>query len=145
MSTAAPTTLACEAAPDTGLPPLLMVHGLLVGRDIWQPNLALSRWFRLIRVDLPGHGDSPAPQSRDQARPDSIIRALDQLRESLGIARWHLCGQSFGAGIVLGYVLTFPEAWRAEIISNPSWWDRVRNSMRQLFTGLKTAWAPVWK
>ncbi len=110
--------LAYEAAPDTGLPPLLMVHGLLVSRDIWEPNLALSRHFRLIRVDLPGHGESPAPQSPEQARPDRIFRALDQLRLSLGIARWHLCGQSFGAGIVLGYALAFPEACAGVVFTN---------------------------
>lgn len=112
------TTLAYEAAPDTGLPPLLMVHGLLVSREVWEPNLALSEQFRLIRVDLPGHGQSPAPDRPTQARPDSIIEALDQLRRSLGIARWHLCGQSFGAGIVLGYALTFPEACTGVVFTN---------------------------
>ncbi len=118
MSPDRPLTLAYEAAPDTGLPPLLMVHGLLVSRDIWQPNLALSRQFRLIRVDLPGHGDSPAPQSPEQANPDSVVRALDQIRISLGIAHWHLCGQSFGAGIVLGYALAFPEACMGLVFTN---------------------------
>lgn len=118
MSPLPPLTLAYEAAPDTGLPPLLMVHGLLVSRDIWQPNLALSRQFRLIRVDLPGHGHSPGPQGPGQAHPDSIIRALDQIRTSLGIARWHLCGQSFGAGLVLGYGLTFPEACTGLVFTN---------------------------
>ncbi|MFZ7091479.1 alpha/beta fold hydrolase [Primorskyibacter sp. 2E233] len=118
MTRAPATTLAYEAAPDTGLPPLLMVHGLLVSRDIWEPNLALSEQFRLIRVDLPGHGQSPAPEHPEHVRPDSIIEALDQIRRSLGIARWHLCGQSFGAGIVLGYALTFPEACTGVAFTN---------------------------
>ncbi len=118
MTAIPPTTLAYEAAPDTGLPPLLMVHGLLVNRDIWKPNLALSEQFRLIRVDLPGHGATPDPQGPEQARRDSIILALDQIRRSLGIRRWHLCGQSFGAGVVLGYALTFPEACSGVVFTN---------------------------
>ena len=118
MSAAGPIALAYEAAPDTGLPPLLMVHGLLVNRDIWQPNHALSRQFRLIRVDLPGHGDSPGLQDPEQAHPASLIGALDRLRLSLGIARWHLCGQSFGAGIALFYALTYPAACSGVVFTN---------------------------
>ncbi len=95
-----------------------MVHGLLVTREIWKPNLDLSRHYRLIRIDLPGHGDSPAPQQPEQARPENLIEALDRLRTSLGIARWHLCGQSFGAGLVLGYALAFPEACARVIFTN---------------------------
>ncbi|WP_425101955.1 alpha/beta fold hydrolase [Tropicibacter sp. S64] len=132
MNTVPPTTLAYEAAPDTGLPPLLMVHGLLVNRDIWQPNLALAGQFRLIRVDLPGHGQSPAPQLPEQAHPDRIITALDQIRVTLGIPRWHLCGQSFGAGVVLGYALAYPEACTGVVFTNANAALRAIESEAQL-------------
>ncbi|NIZ14896.1 alpha/beta fold hydrolase [Phaeobacter sp. HF9A] len=118
MSAAPSLTLAYEAAPDTGLPPLLLVHGLLVSRDIWAPNAALAHHFRLIRVDLPGHGQSPMPQAPEQTRPDAIVAALDRLRRSLGIAKWHVCGQSFGAGIVLRYALDHPEACMGVVFTN---------------------------
>lgn len=113
-----PVDLAYDAEHDTGLPPLLLVHGLLVSRDIWKPNAALSDHFRLIRVDLPAHGKSPAPSNPDQAHPDSIVQALDQLRRRLGIAEWHLCGQSFGSGIVLRYALTHPAACGRLVFTN---------------------------
>lgn len=118
MNTAPSLTLAYEAAPDTGLPPLLLVHGLLVGRDIWAPNSGLSRQFRLVRVDLPGHSQSPIPQAPEQAQPGAIVAALERLRKSLGIAQWHLCGQSFGAGIVLRCALDHPDACKGLIFTN---------------------------
>ncbi len=132
MTTGPSLTLAYEAAPDTGLPPLLLVHGLLVNRDIWAPNAALARHFRLIRVDLPGHGQSPMPEAPEQARPGAIVAALDRLRRSLGIAQWHLCGQSFGAGIVLRYALDHPAACTGLVFTNANGALREAESEAQL-------------
>jgi pimeloyl-ACP methyl ester carboxylesterase len=87
-----------DGEPDA--PPLLLVHGL-AGSTAWWDSLVpmLARNFRLIRVDLRGHGKSPSPRrgydTATQAR--GVAAALD----SLGISRFSVVGHSTG-----GYVAT---------------------------------------
>ncbi len=118
MTVTQPRDLAFDADPESDLPPLLMVHGFLSSRRQWQPNAALSRDFRLVRVDLPGHGASPPPRNADEASPQALVAQLDRLRRALAIDRWHLCGHSFGAGLTLRYALDFPDHCRGHVFTN---------------------------
>lgn len=104
-------------ADQPGLPPLLLLHGFLSSRNHWRPN-ALSGHFRCIRVELPGHGFSPAPASPREYTPDALEQAVDAVRLRLGIERWFICGQSFGAGITLRHALARPEAVIAQAFTN---------------------------
>jgi len=104
-----PSPLAFEADPEDKKLALLLVHGLLSSSLQWLPNAALSQQFRLIRVDLPGHGASVPPARPEDARPEALVAGLDLLRRELAIARWHVCGASFGAGIALRYALDHPD------------------------------------
>ena len=46
-------------------PDLVLLHGLGASSFSWRHNSApLSRHFRVITPDLPGHGRSPAPARR---------------------------------------------------------------------------------
>jgi pimeloyl-ACP methyl ester carboxylesterase len=110
--------LTYDADPESGLPPLLLVHGLLSSRRHWLPNKALSDYFRVVRVDLPAHGVSPPPTSPMDARPEALVRAVDAVRKALGIEQWYICGQSFGAGLSLRYALDFPGRCIAHVFTN---------------------------
>jgi len=124
--------------PHRDLPPLLLVHGLLVDRRVWEGNAALSERFRVIRVDLPAHGASPAPVTPHQARPKSIAAGLDAVRAELGIDRWRLCGQSFGAAMTLRYAIDFPDRCLCHVFTNANgawrepWSDAYRQSHEAL-------------
>lgn len=112
-------TLHVDAGDDDSLPPLLLVHGLLSSCNHWRANReALSRRFRLIWVDLPGHGLSPPGPTHDALRPWHLVATLEEIRTTLGIDRWAVCGQSFGAGLTLRYALTHPERVTAQIFTN---------------------------
>jgi pimeloyl-ACP methyl ester carboxylesterase len=78
--------------------PLLLLHGLMAHRGFFDRQRELADSFRLVRVDLRGHGQSP----RAAAAPDldmltddveQLVEHLD-LREAVGI------GWSLGAAIV---------------------------------------------
>lgn len=107
-----------DADPCAERPALLLVHGLLSSRHHWQLNLSLSHTFRVIRIDLPAHGRSPAPERDVDATPAALVLALEAVRERLGISRWFVCGQSFGAALTLRYALTFPDRVIAQVFTN---------------------------
>ncbi|MFN4155836.1 MAG: alpha/beta fold hydrolase [Paracoccaceae bacterium] len=110
--------LAVQADPESDRPVLLLIHGMLSSALHWQPNEALSQSFRLIRVELPGHGASAPPMTPEAARPDTIVAALEQVRQALGVGVWHVCGASFGAGIALRYALEHPGACQSVSFTN---------------------------
>ncbi len=107
-----------EAQAPSEKPALLLVHGLLSSRLHWQPNAALAEHFRLVCVDLPGHGRSPKLDHPENARPENLVLMLEAVRKKLNIERWHVCGQSFGAGLSLLYALNFPDAILAHAFTN---------------------------
>jgi len=91
-------------------PHLLLVHGFLMSRAQWLPNLqALSEVCRPVVVELLGHGRSSAPSDPASYHPDAYVAAFDDIRRSLGIDRWWLCGYSLGAGLTIRYALTHPD------------------------------------
>jgi len=109
-------TLRCS---DPGRPWLLLVHGMLTSARHWEPNLPeLERHFNLARVDLPGHGRSPAPADVATITADSLIAGFETLRGELGVSRWFLCGQSFGAGLTLNYARRHPDRVIAQAFTN---------------------------
>ncbi len=75
--------------------PLLLLHGALVSRAMWQPQLAaLSAYYQVITCDLPAHGDSP-----DVPGDYTIVKLSDaviDLLDALNIQRTHVCGHSLG-------------------------------------------------
>ena len=100
---------------------MLMVHGFLSSRAQWRLNLdALACVSRPVVVELWGHGRSPTPADPAAYAPDSYIAALEEIRLKLGVEKWVVCGQSFGAALTLRYALTYPDRVIAQIFTNSS-------------------------
>ena len=56
-----------EVDGSAGKPALLLLHGILSSNLQWEPNrAALSEHFRLVSVELWGHGKSPAPEDPER-------------------------------------------------------------------------------
>jgi pimeloyl-ACP methyl ester carboxylesterase len=84
--------------------PVLLIHGNSLSREVFRKQLggALSRKYRLVAFDLPGHGDSSDARdnSRTYTRPglaDAAIEALDLL----GLREVVVVGWSLGGHIAL--------------------------------------------
>lgn len=100
-------------------PALLLMHGLLSSRHQWLLNQeTLRSKYRLVLVELPGHGQAAPCTDLARLQPDALADDLDRARQILGIRRWHICGQSFAAGITLRHALRHPEAVAAQIWTN---------------------------
>lgn len=81
-------------------PPLLLIHGTLGTRAVWDPvRERLARERRLILIDLPGMGDSAAlPDAHVPARwIDAIAEVLDEV----GAPRPAVAGHSMGGWTAL--------------------------------------------
>jgi len=102
-------------------PHLLLVHGLCSSRAQWRPNLsALEAFCTPVVVELLGHGRSESPADPDAYRVEAYWERFEALRTELGAERWAVCGQSFGAGITLGYALAHPDRVLGQVFTNSS-------------------------
>src|ERR1700676_2263375 len=108
-----------EIHGDGGKPHLLLVHGLLSSRAQWRPNLeALSAVSTPVVVELLGHGRSPSPTAPEAYSVAAYVRRFEALRERLGLERWFVCGQSFGAGLTIRYALDHPGRIVGQVFTN---------------------------
>jgi pimeloyl-ACP methyl ester carboxylesterase len=100
--------------------PILLVHGMLSSRSQWLPNLdALQEaGYRPVVIELLGHGRSPSPQEPSRYEPAHYVREFDAIRESVGVERWYVIGQSLGAGLTLRYAVEHPERVAAQVFTN---------------------------
>ena len=100
-------------------PYLLLMHGFLSSRAQWAPNLgALSKVCMPVTVELLGHGRSASPPGAEFYSADAYVRAFEGLRRKLGVERWYICGQSFGAGLTIRYAIEHPEHVIGQIFTN---------------------------
>ncbi|MBB6121793.1 alpha/beta fold hydrolase [Nocardiopsis algeriensis] len=83
-------------------PPLILLHGLGDRRQSWSAVVPLlAEEYRVVCVDLPGFGRTPAPPEGD---PYDILTMTDDVQafcELHGLERPHLAGNSLGGSIAL--------------------------------------------
>jgi 2-succinyl-6-hydroxy-2,4-cyclohexadiene-1-carboxylate synthase len=103
-----------------GRPPhLLMVHGICSSRAQWRPNLAaLATAATPVVIELLGHGRSAAPADPGAYSVAAYIERFERIRAELGLERWAVCGQSFGAGLTMNYALEHPQRVSAQVFTN---------------------------
>ena len=96
--------------------PLVLVHAGIADRRMWDPVWpALTTARDVVRVDLRGFGDSTErPTGPWSARAD-VLEVLDDL----GIARAHLVGCSFGAGVCAELALERPGLAASLVLAAP--------------------------
>ena len=100
-------------------PAIMLLHGFMSCNGQWLLNTeALSKHFYLVTVELWGHGDSPCPTDPDCFSAAEYIRQFESIRLQLGIDKWHLIGQSYGAGVVLNYAVAQPEVCDHIVVTN---------------------------
>lgn len=119
MSDTSAATLHVEEAGNPDGPPILMVHGFLSSNAQWDLNRdALGERYRLLMVELVGHGGSAAPTEAEAYSIDAHVAGFEKIRRDCGIDRWWVCGQSLGGAISILYCLSMPEHVHGLIFTN---------------------------
>jgi pimeloyl-ACP methyl ester carboxylesterase len=96
-----------EGKPD-GMP-LLMIHGSLGSLQVWEGWVAeLKDRYRLISVDLPGHGLT-GPWPRGEYTIEAYADFVEVLADALDLDRFAIAGQSIGGAVAWTFAVTRPE------------------------------------
>lgn len=114
--------------------PVVFLHGYPLNLAMWEPQVkTLSRSCRMVRVDLPGFGDSigSAPPTTQQGFAESVRATI----VGLGLARVSLVGHSFGGYIALQLVRDHPElVERLVLVSTRAGADSPESRLKRLAT-----------
>ncbi len=86
--------------------PLLLLHGFTGSRDAWSHlRPLLGPRFQALAPDLPGHGESPPPDTTSTG-PSRRCSRCSTPGDSSG---WTSRGYSLGARVALGLALRAPD------------------------------------
>jgi pimeloyl-ACP methyl ester carboxylesterase len=87
---------------------ILLIHGYLESLEVWNGFAdSLSSGFRLISIDLPGHGQSDV--YGEIHTMEFMATAVKELLISLNIDKAFLIGHSLGGYVTLAFLELFPE------------------------------------
>ncbi len=118
--------LAESGSPDA--PPVLLLHGwgasLYMWRD-WFAPLAASG-FRVVALDLPGHGLSDKPSDEGRYRTASLVEAVREVIVRVGLRRPHVVAQSMGGTIALDLATSGRPRLGRLVLVNPACFGHVR-------------------
>jgi (E)-2-((N-methylformamido)methylene)succinate hydrolase len=86
---------------------VVLIHGVGMRIEAWAPQIdRLAEDFRVVAVDLPGHGFS-APLGQSQL--EEFVGWFDKLLDELDLGPINVAGHSMGALIATGIVATAPD------------------------------------
>lgn len=101
-------------------PAILLLHGLPSSSRMFEPLFnRLSDRYRLVAPDYPGFGHSDWPDPRQFAYTfDHIAEFMIRFTEAIGLRRYSLYMQDYGAPVGFRMVLAHPERVVALIVQN---------------------------
>ena len=88
--------------------PLVFVHGFTTTSEFWSEQVKeFAEAYRVIRINLPGHGASPAPTSRGY-RIEDFVEDVARVFQELNVDRAILIGLSMGGIIAQEFTIKYP-------------------------------------
>ncbi|MBD0322597.1 MAG: alpha/beta fold hydrolase [Aldersonia sp.] len=88
--------------------PLLLIHGMAGSSSTWRAMAPmLSKKYRVITPDLPGHGASAKP--RGDYSLGAFAAWLRDLLDELGVEKVTIIGQSLGGGVAMQFAYQHPD------------------------------------
>lgn len=102
---------------------IILVHGFAASVHAWRPWVERLRdEYRLIAIDLPGHGLTAAPKGY-RASLDSNAALVGELATHVGADRFVLAGNSMGGAVSLTYALENPERLEGLVLVDSAGWS----------------------
>jgi len=88
---------------------VILVHGWTCDESAWTEQVpALAGQYRVVTLDLPGHGKSDLPKD-GRFSMDLFANAIEAVRSEVNADRVVLVGHSMGTPVVLRYARLYPQ------------------------------------
>ncbi|WP_394728915.1 alpha/beta fold hydrolase [Altererythrobacter sp. GH1-8] len=89
---------------------IIFVHGWTCDESSWDAQLpVLAKDYRVVSLDLPGHGKSEGPASVEGYSMRLFADAVEAVRAEIGADKVVLVGHSMGALVIRAYALKYPD------------------------------------
>lgn len=122
-------------------PVIVLIHGSNASLHTWEPWVKrLGGQYRIVSLDLPGHGLTGTHPSGDYDYP-IFVDVVDKVLVKLGIDRATIGGNSMGGGVTWMYALAHPEKVEAMILVDAA--GAPRWEARKAPIGFRIARMPV--
>lgn len=109
-----------------GATAILFIHGWACDRAVWRFQVpALEDTFRVIVLDLPGHGKSDAP--RIVYNLDVFARAVKDVLDNEGLQDAVLVGHSMGFAVARHFIKQYPNRVKALINIDGAYFQTPQN------------------
>ena len=129
-----------EAGPKDA-PAVLLLHGFPSSSHMFRNLIpALAAHYHVIAPDYPGFGQSSAPSVDDfQYSFDNLARVIDAFTETIGLQKYSLYVQDYGAPVGYRLAAQHPQRVQALIIQNGNAYTEGLDN--DFWKPLKTYWA----
>lgn len=109
-------------------PVLVLVHGFSANADAWEPWVKrLSGAYRIVTLDLPGHGLTQAPAGF-KVGPTTFVDTVQGVADHLKLGKFVIAGNSMGGGVAWQYALAHPERLDGLVLVDAAGWSRPKDS-----------------
>lgn len=89
-------------------PPLVLVHGSNASLHTWEPWVkSLGDQFRVISVDMPGHGLT-IPKPGEDFTTESMATFVDEFATTIGLTKFAIGGNSMGGDVAGRVTMQYP-------------------------------------
>lgn len=96
---------------------LLLIHGLGSSTRDWEEQVpAFSHKYKVLTIDLRGHGQSDKPKGPYSMQ--MFAEDIAELLKKLGINSTHILGISLGGGVAFQFAVDYPDLVKSLIIVN---------------------------
>ncbi|MDQ0464583.1 pimeloyl-ACP methyl ester carboxylesterase [Caulobacter ginsengisoli] len=113
---------------DPKAPVIVLVHGFGDSFLTWEGWIkALSPHYRVITLDLPGHGLTRAPATY-APEPDRYADLIDAFAAKLDLPPFAIAGNSMGGGVAWRFALRHPQRLTALVLVDAAGWAPPANS-----------------
>lgn len=104
-------------------PPVILIHGFGETLESWERAgviRALSPHFRVIAIDMRGHGGSAKPHDA-KSYGHELSRDIVRLLRSLGKTKAHIIGYSMGALVALDFAVLHQQHALSIVLGGAGW------------------------
>ncbi|WP_296600674.1 alpha/beta hydrolase [Phenylobacterium sp.] len=102
-------------------PVVVLVHGFSASLHAWEPWVQRLPDYRVITLDLPGHGLTRAPDDYVPST-DRSVQVVDDVVTKLGVQKFVLGGNSMGGGVSWNYALAHQDKLDGLVLVDAGGW-----------------------